>query len=123
MENEEAISEIDTDMLTQQPRISKLAVASMVFGMLGPLSAGAMWIASLNESLTIGNPLIIGLFSCGLTWILGLIFGMKSLEQIDNSEGQLFGREYAIGGAVISVVWVVLVLLGLLLPALFSINS
>jgi hypothetical protein len=65
----------------------------------------------------------LALFSGGVPAMLGFILGMKSLEQIDNSEGQLLGREYAIAGVAISVVWIVLVLLGLLLPALFSINS
>lgn len=122
MEIEEAISEIDTDTLTQQPRISKLAVTSIVFGALGPLSGGAIWIASEND-FVIKTNFIVTLCSCGVLSLLGLILGMKSLEQIDSSEGQLLGREYAIAGAVTSAVWMFLVLLGLLLPVLFSINS
>jgi hypothetical protein len=118
---EENIAETDISVQSE-PKTSRLAIASMVFGILGPLSGGAMWIASVNN-FVIRTNFVVALFSCGVPSMLGLILGMKSLEQIDNSEGQLLGREYAIAGVAISVVWIVLVLLGLLLPALFSINS
>jgi hypothetical protein len=49
--------------------------------------------------------------------------GIKSLDLIEHSQGQLLGREYAVGGIVISAVWMVLILAALLLPALFYINS
>jgi len=122
MEDAENINQTDTDS-QGRPKTSKMALASAVFGILGPLSAGAMWVVSFNKFLNLGNPLIIGLFSCGLAWILGLVFGIKSLEQINNSEGQLFGKEYAMAGIVVSAVWMVLILAGLLLPALFYVNS
>jgi hypothetical protein len=54
---------------------------------------------------------------------VGLILGIKALERIERSEGRLLGREYAVGGIVISAVWMVLILAGLLLPALFYVNS
>lgn len=123
MEEEESLSQIYTDTLSQEAKLCKLAVASLVFGILGPLSAGAMWVVSFSNFITIGHPLVIGVFSCGLTWILGLVLGIKSLEQIENSQRQLLGREYAIGGIVTSVVWMILLLAGLLLPALFYVNS
>ena len=100
-----------------------MALASAVFGIVGPLSAGAMWVVSFNKFLRLGNPLIIGLFSCGLAWILGIVFGIKSFEQINSSEGQLLGKEYAMAGIVVSAAWMVLILEGLLLPALFYVNS
>ena len=129
MENErtigetEVISEIDIDSQSQKAKISKLAVTSMVFGIFGPLSAGALWIVSFSDFLTIGNPRIITFFSCSLAWILGLVLGVKSLEQIENSEGWLLGREYAIVGIFVSAVWMALILVGLLMPAFFSVNS
>ena len=129
MENEGTISEteianeIDIDSQAQKERISKLAVASMVFGILGPFSSGALWIVSLSGFLTVGNPHIITFFSCSLAWILGLALGVKALQQIENSQGQLTGREYAIVGISISVVWMVLILAGLFMPAFFSVNS
>jgi len=123
MENEGAVNEIFAYTLTEKPKTSKLAVISLVFGMLGPCSGGAAWIASFNNFSTVENPLLIALFSCGLAWILGLALGTKSLKIIEDSEGQLLGREYAIAGIVISAVWMVLILAVLLLPALFYVNS
>jgi len=129
MENEgtisetEVASEIGIDSQAQKERVSKLAVASVVFGILGPFSAGALWIVSFSDFLTIGNPNIITFFSSSLAWILGLVLGVKSLEQIENSQGRLTGREYALVGVSISAVWMVLILAALLMPAFFSVNS
>jgi hypothetical protein len=126
MENEESIDInglYPADALRHEQKVCRLAVCSLVFGMLGPLSAGAMWIVSFSDFLTVRSPFIVGLFSCSVAWILGLILGIKSLERIERSEGQLLGREYAVGGIVISAVWMVLILAGLLLPALFYVNS
>ena len=91
MVNEETINEIDIDARSQKPEIYRLAIASMVFGMLGPFCAGAMLILSFNDFFIIHDSLIVVLFSCGVSWILGLLLGGKSLEQISNSEGQLAG--------------------------------
>lgn len=129
MENEgtisetEVASEIGIDSQAQKERVSKLAVASVVFGILGPFSAGALWIVSFSDFLTIGNPNIITFFSSSLAWILGLVLGVKSLEQIENSQGRLTGREYALVGVSISAVWMVLILAAFLMPAFFSVNS
>jgi hypothetical protein len=126
MENQETINVNEiypADVLMREPKTSKLAVGSLAFGMLGPLSAGMMWIVSFSDFLTVRSPFIVGLFSCGAAWIIGLILGIKSLDQIEHSQGQLLGREYAVGGIVISAVWMVLILATLLLPALFYINS
>lgn len=129
MENEgiidetEIIRETGIGSQSQQAKISKLAVASMVFGILGPLSAGALWIVSFSDFLSMGAHHLITLFSCSLAWILGLALGIKSLEQIENSEGLLLGKEYAMVGIFVSAVWMALVLVGLLMPAVFSVNS
>ena len=123
--NEEAISETDISRQDQKPQISVLAMMSMMFGILGPLTFGAMWIeSSLSfHELIMASPLITALLPCGVAWILGLILGTKSLDQITNSEGQLAGKGYAIAGITISAVWMVLVLAVLILPALYSVNS
>lgn len=122
MVNEEVISEIDT-ILQSKPKTSKLAIVSIVFGILGPFSAGTMWLASCSNFLKIGSPLIISFFSCGVAWIIGLASGIKSLEQINSSEGQLHGEECAIVGIVTSTVWMLLILVGFLLPTIYSVNS
>jgi hypothetical protein len=123
MENEETLSEICFDSFHQMPKTSKLAVISLAFGILGPLSAGVVWVASFNDFLTIANPVIIAIFSCAPAWILGLLIGTKSLEQIENSGGQLIGREYATVGVATSAVWMGVILVCLLLPAIFCVNS
>lgn len=129
MENEAALNEMQLvdetgiDSQPQEVKVSKLAVASMVFAILGPFSTGALWIVSLSEFLSVGDPTIITLFSCSLAWILGLVLGIKSLEQIESSQGQLLGREYALVGIIVSAIWMILILAALLLPASFSVNS
>jgi len=95
----------------------------MVFGMLGPFSAGAMWIISFNNFLVIARPFFVALFSFGLAWVLGLALGIQSLKRIENSRGRLLGKQYALGAIVISAAWMVLILAGLLLPMLFYVNS
>jgi len=119
----QATTETGVESQIQEPRVSKLAVASLVFGIFGPFSAGTLRVLSFADFLSVGNPRIITLFACSLAWILGLIFGIKSLEQIETSQGQLLGREYAVVGICVSVIWMIVILAGLLLPASFSVNS
>jgi hypothetical protein len=123
MQNELIIGEFPVETLSTEPRISALAVASLVSGMLGPFFAGAMWVLSFSRFITLENTLLIAVFSCGFAWILGLVFGAKSIAQIDDSEGRLFGKEYALVGAAASAAWMILVLAGVLMPAIFCINS
>jgi uncharacterized membrane protein len=122
MVNGEIISESDA-ALQSKSETSKLAIVSVVFGILGPLTTGVMWLTSRNQFLNTGSPLIVPFFSYGIAWILGLASGVKSLEQIENSEGQLHGKEYAIVGIVTSAVWLFLILVCFFLPTIFSVNS
>ncbi|HUS71913.1 MAG TPA: hypothetical protein VMY06_02520 [Sedimentisphaerales bacterium] len=125
MVNEENIGEIWSDILRQKTKISKLAVASMVFGILAPFCFGAMWIVSFlpSHDLITASRYIMAAFSYTVAWILSLILGIKSLEQIQNSEERLVGRVYAVVGISISAVWMVLMVARFLLPALHSVNS
>ena len=122
MVNGEVINELDV-ILQSKSETSKLAIVSVAFGILGPLSAGVMWLTSRSQFLNIGSPLIVPFFSYGIAWILGLASGVKSLEQIENSKGQLHGKEYAIVGIVTSAVWLFLILVCFFLPTIFSVNS
>jgi len=122
MQNEENIIQTDALIQSTEPRVSRLAVTSAVFGMLGPFSSGVMWIASIND-FVIRRHFIMTLFSCGLASLAGLLLGTKSLEQVDSSEGQLTGREYAIVGIAASAVWLFLIFVGLFLPVIHSVNS
>ena len=120
---EEIINEIDINSQSTKPMISKLAIVSAVFGILGPFFTGAMWIVMCNNFLTLGSPLVIAPFSCGLAWILGIILGLKALKQIESSQGQLVGREYAIVGIFTSALWMLLIFMVLFLPMIYCVNS
>jgi hypothetical protein len=63
------------------------------------------------------------IFSCAVAWILGLGLGAKSLVQIRTSERQIAGKEYAIVGITVSIMWMLVVFMSFFLPALYSVNS
>jgi hypothetical protein len=125
MEMERIIGDIFSDILNQKARISKLSVTSMVLGILAPCCFFAVWIVSFFSShgiITVGR-YIITAFSCSIAWILTLILGMKSFEQIWNSEQHLIGRAYAVVGISISALWMALLAVRFLLPALLYVVS
>ena len=70
-------------------------------------------------SLVLG---ICGIFTCGLTAIIGLILGIVGLCAINKRAEQLKGKGLAIAGVVVSVICIVLVpfmtIMMLLMPAL-----
>lgn len=59
----------------------------------------------------------LGLFSCGLTSLIGLILGIVALVRIGRSAGRLKGNGLAIAGVIVSAV-LLLVMPALMLPAL-----
>lgn len=122
---EENINDIWSDILHQKTKTSKLAVTSMVFGILAPFCLGAMWIVSFlpSHDLITAGRYVMAAFSYAIAWILSLILGIKSLEKINHSEEQLSGRAYAAVGISISAVWMVFMVARFLMPALFSVNS
>lgn len=129
MVTEETINDVFSDIINHKLKTSKLAVMSMVFGLLAPICFGVVWIATLLSSylsydgfITVGRYIMIA-FSYSAAWILGLMLGLKSLEQISNSKEHLAGRMYAFVGISISAVWMVLLIARFLLPALFYVNS
>ena len=129
MVTEETINDVFSDILNHKTKTSKLAVISMVFGILAPLCFGVVWIVSLLSSylssydlITSGRYIMIA-FSYSFAWILGLILGLKSLEKIRNSKEHLVGKMYAFVGISISAVWMVLLIARFLLPTLFYVNS
>ena len=72
-------------------------------------------------SLVLG---ILGLFSCGITALIGVVFGVIALTRIRKSEGRLGGKTVAVAGICASGACLVMGLsvgaigAGLLLPAL-----
>jgi TctA family transporter len=125
MEMERKIGDIFSDILNQKVKTSKLAVSSMLLGFLAPCCFFAVWIVSFFSShgiMTVGR-YIMTAFSCSVAWILGLVLGMISLEQIRNSEQHLIGNAYAVVGISISAIWIALLVVRFLLPALFYVVS
>jgi prepilin-type processing-associated H-X9-DG protein len=68
-------------------------------------------------SLVLG---ILGLLTCGLTALVGLVLGIVALVRINKSQGQIRGQGLAIAGTVVSAVFLLLIPIsaGMLLPAL-----
>ena len=129
MVTQESINDVFSDILNHNTKTSRLAVTSMVFGLLAPVCFGAVWLVSLlsfrlssHGLITAGRYIMIA-FSFSAAWILGLILGLKSLEKISKSEQHLVGRAYAFVGISISAVWMVWLIARFLLPVLFYVNS
>ena len=123
MNNTENATQDNNSSCPETPKLSKLALTSLVLAAMGPMSAGAMWVGSFNDFPDVANPQFVAIFSCGPAWILAVLLGTRALKVICQSQGRLVGREYALAAIVISAAWMIHVFVALLLPALFSINS
>ncbi len=68
-------------------------------------------------SLVLG---VLGLFTCGATALIGLIFGIIAIVKIRNSEGRLNGFGLALAGTIVSGVFLLMIPIyaAMLLPAL-----
>jgi hypothetical protein len=68
-------------------------------------------------SLVLG---ILGLFTCGITALIGLILGIIAMVSVSNSRGALRGFGIALAGIIVSCVFLFMipVYAGMLLPAL-----
>lgn len=68
-------------------------------------------------SLVLG---ILGLFSCGITALVGLVLGIVALVKIKNSQGRLSGNGLAIAGIAVSALFLLMlpIYAALMLPAL-----
>jgi prepilin-type processing-associated H-X9-DG protein len=92
------------EALAQPPSLPKLPAAPPA-----PAKTSGLAIASL----------ILGFLgiACGVTAIVGLVLGIVALVQISKSQGRLTGNGLAIGGVIVSVVFLLL-MPALMLPAL-----
>jgi hypothetical protein len=108
------MSETDTNAQTQKPKTSKLAVTSLVFGLLGPIVYFALTTEWFYE-LSLKEPLgVLGTISgllCFFAGLMGILCAIASSGQIKNSQGHLVGRWYANMGFVISLLWTLFVFL------------
>ncbi len=91
---------IPTSAPATLPKTSALAVTSLVLG-------------------------ILGMFSCGLTALAGLICGIVALVKVKNSGGRLGGGGFALAGTIVSGIFLLMipVLAAMMLPALASAKS
>jgi prepilin-type processing-associated H-X9-DG protein len=80
---------------------------------LAPTKTSGLAIASLVLGC-------LGLFSCGVTSLVGVVLGIIALVRINKSQGRLGGQGLALAGMIVSVAFLLLGLLGgaMLLPAL-----
>src|ERR1700729_1572048 len=58
-------------------------------------------------SLVLG---ILGLFTCGITGLPGLIFGIFALVKIKESRGALTGGAFALSGTILSGLFLILII-------------
>jgi prepilin-type processing-associated H-X9-DG protein len=67
----------------------------------------------------------LGLFSCGITSVVGLVLGIVAMSRISKSKGQLGGQGVALAGTIVSAAFLFLGLMAgaLLLPALAKAKS
>jgi len=68
-------------------------------------------------SLVLG---ILGLFTCGITALIGLVLGIVALVKVKNSRGALGGGGLALAGIIVSAVFIFMIPIfaAMLLPAL-----
>jgi prepilin-type processing-associated H-X9-DG protein len=68
-------------------------------------------------SLVLG---ILGMFTCGLTALFGLILGIVAMVKVKNSGGRLSGNGLALAGVIVSAVFLFMIPIfaAMLLPAL-----
>jgi Domain of unknown function (DUF4190) len=82
-----------------------------------PHSAPARMSGLAITSLVLG---ILGLFTCGLTALFGLAFGIVALVKVKGSQGTLRGDGIALAGIIVSAVFLLMIPIfaAMLLPAL-----
>ncbi len=97
-------------------------VAAPAFAMSAAAGPPARTSRMAITSLVLG---ILGLFSCGLTALVGLVLGIIAMVKITKSNGELGGRGIALAGTIVSAVFLLFVPIqaGLLLPALANAKS
>jgi prepilin-type processing-associated H-X9-DG protein len=86
--------------VTTVPKTSGLAIASLVLGLLG-------------------------LVSCGITSLVGLVLGIVALNKINKSQGRIAGNGLAIAGIIASGIFMLMlpIYAAMLLPALAKAKS
>lgn len=90
-------------------------------GVLPPLPATPKTSGMAISSLVLG---ILGVFTCGITALIGLILGIIAMVKVKNSGGKLGGGGVALAGTIVSGIFLVMFLVmipiyaAMMLPAL-----
>jgi prepilin-type processing-associated H-X9-DG protein len=98
-------------------------MAPPVPGQISPAAQHAPTSGLAIASLVLG---ILGIFTCGLTALVGLILGIVSLSQVRKSNGALGGKPIALAGTIVSAVFLFIlpfVAVAMFLPALSAAKS
>ncbi|MHC4462891.1 MAG: DUF4190 domain-containing protein [Planctomycetota bacterium] len=115
------MSEADINSKDQKPRLSRLAIWSLVLAIGGSLIGVALLATLFLTSWLIYWIMIIGpaiIFSFVGVWILSLIMGIAALAKIKEVGGLLKGRGLAMTGAYVSGAGLTLVCLFILIVRL-----
>jgi prepilin-type processing-associated H-X9-DG protein len=98
-----------------------LAARAALSGVLPPLP-GAPAAPVRTSGLAVSSLIlgILGIFTCGITALFGLILGAIALVQVKRSQGRLSGGGMALAGTIVSGIFLLLlpVYVALMLPAL-----
>ena len=106
-----AVPELAAGLKNAPPPLAQAAATA------APQQTSAMAVTSL----VLG---ILGIFSCGITALAGLICGIVAMGKVKNSGGKLGGGGLALAGTIVSAIFLILIpifiLPAMLLPALAS---
>jgi prepilin-type processing-associated H-X9-DG protein len=103
---------------------SSLPGATAAGGVPRPVTPGALRPIPKTSGMAIASLVlgILGLFSCGVTALVGLILGIISMNKIRQSRGALSGNGIALAGTIVSGIFLLMlpIFAAMLLPALAS---
>jgi hypothetical protein len=87
-----------------------------------PLPAASPAVSSRTSGLAVTSLVlgVLGLFTCGITALFGLVLGIIAMFKVSNSRGALRGAGLAVAGIVVSGIFLLLlpVFAAMMLPAL-----
>ncbi len=112
----------DWQVLGERPEFADALAVSAASAARLPLDGVPKTSGLAITSLVLG---VLGLVSCGITSLVGLVLGIVALVKINKSQGRLSGGGLAIAGIVVSGILLLIAPIGaaMLLPALARAKS
>jgi hypothetical protein len=99
-----------------------LAAKAATSGVLPPLPSAIPPIPAKTSGVAITSLVlgILGVFTCGITALIGLILGIIAMVKVKNSGGKLGGNGIALAGTIVSGIFLVMIPIyaAMMLPAL-----